>query len=133
MYSQPGSRRGGRRGRDQTPSAAASLRNYLDGARATPAVDEEQFRLVTSFNDIFVSIASAILLFAVGWIGQSIGQALGLDVVDPATGPEPARARRRRRDRLGPGPVLHRQAAHGAALDHAAAGVRRRRVRDGRR
>ena len=59
-------------------SAAASLRNYLDGARATPAVDEEQFRLVTSFNDIFVSIASAILLFAVGWIGQSIGQATGL-------------------------------------------------------
>jgi hypothetical protein len=60
--------------------AAAALRNFLDGNRATPAVDEEQFRLVTSFNDIFVSIASAILLFAVGWIGQSIGQALGLSM-----------------------------------------------------
>ena len=36
--------------------------------------DEEQFRLITGFNDIFVSIAAAILLFAVGWIGQWIGQ-----------------------------------------------------------
>ena len=35
--------------------------------------DEEQFRLLTGFNDIFVSIAAAILLFAVGWIGQRIG------------------------------------------------------------
>ena len=63
-----------------SPDAATSLRSYLDGQRTTPAVDEEQFRLVTSFNDIFVSIASAILLFAVGWIGQSIGTSLGLMV-----------------------------------------------------
>ena len=72
-------------------TAAASLRNFLDGDRAAPAVDEEQFRLVTSFNDIFVSIASIILLFAVAWIGQSIGQAVGLIVLRPgdATGPSP--------------------------------------------
>src|SRR5688572_1719342 len=68
-------------------TAAASLRNFLDGNRAAPAVDEEQFRLVTSFNDIFVSIASAILLFAVAWIGQAIGQATNF-VVD-ADGPSP--------------------------------------------
>ncbi len=69
-------------------AAATSLRQYLDGDRSAPAIDEEQFRLVTSFNDIFVSIASAILLFAVGWIGQSIGQALGLTVfVDGGPGP----------------------------------------------
>ena len=37
---------------------------------------------LTGFNDIFVSIAAAILLFAVGWIGQSIGQATGLYVSD---------------------------------------------------
>ena len=72
-------------------TAAASLRNFLDGDRAAPAVDEEQFRLVTSFNDIFVSIASIILLFAVAWIGQSIGQAVGLIVLRPgdASGPSP--------------------------------------------
>ncbi len=61
-------------------TAAASLRNYLDGDRSAPMVDEEQFRLVTSFNDIFVTIASLILLFAVGWIGQSIGQSMGLNI-----------------------------------------------------
>ena len=68
-------------------SAADKLRDYFDGQRMTPAVDEEQFRLITSFNDIFVSVASAILLFAVGWIGQSIGQSLGLQI--EADGPTP--------------------------------------------
>jgi hypothetical protein len=70
-----------------TPEAATSLRAFIDGQRSSPAVDEEHFRLITGFNDIFVSIAAAILLFAVGWIGQSIGQNLGF-VVDEA-GPSP--------------------------------------------
>ena len=65
--------------------AAASLRSFVGTRSATPSVDEEQFRLVNSFNDIFVSIASAILLFAVGWIGQSIGVSLGLGL--PNGGP----------------------------------------------
>lgn len=59
-------------------AAAASLRAFVDLQRTSPAVDEENFRLITGFNDIFVSIASAILLFAVGWIGQSIGESMGL-------------------------------------------------------
>ena len=67
--------------------AAASLRAFIDRQRSAPAVDEEHFRLITGFNDIFVAIASAILLFAVGWIGQSIGQSTGL-VVD-FDGPSP--------------------------------------------
>ena len=67
--------------------AAASLRSFVDGQRSAPAVDEEHFRLITGFNDIFVAIASAILLFAVGWIGQSIGQSTGL-IVD-INGPSP--------------------------------------------
>ena len=67
--------------------AAASLRSFIDGQRASPSADEEQFRLINSFNDIFVSIASAILLFAVGWIGQSAGQSIGL-VID-GNGPSP--------------------------------------------
>jgi hypothetical protein len=37
-----------------TPEAATALRNYVAGARTTPAVDEEHFRLLTGFNDIFV-------------------------------------------------------------------------------
>jgi len=57
--------------------SAAALRNFIEVQRSAPAVDEEQFRLITGFNDIFVSIAAVILLFAVGWIGQSIGTAAG--------------------------------------------------------
>jgi hypothetical protein len=67
--------------------AATSLRAYVDSQRASPAVDEENFRLITGFNDIFVSIAAAILLFAVGWIGQSIGQSMGLTI--DIDGPSP--------------------------------------------
>ena len=60
--------------------SAAALRNFMEVQRSAPAVDEEQFRLITGFNDIFVSIAAVILLVAVGWIGQWIGQSLGTSV-----------------------------------------------------
>ena len=65
-----------------TADAAAALRAQIERQRTTSIPDEEQFRLITGFNDIFVSIAAAILLFAVGWIGQSIGQASGLVISD---------------------------------------------------
>jgi MFS family permease len=68
--------------------AANALRSHVERQRSTAIPDEEQFRLITGFNDIFVSIAAAILLFAVGWIGQSIGQATGLTAhVDNEQGP----------------------------------------------
>src|SRR6186713_763639 len=70
-----------------TAESANALRAFIDQQGSSSAVDEEQFRLITGFNDIFVSIAAAILLFAVGFIGQSIGQALGL-IVDH-DGPSP--------------------------------------------
>ena len=70
-----------------TAEAAAALRAHIESQRSTAIPDEEQFRLITGFNDIFVSIAAAILLFALGWIGQSIGQAAGL-VID-VNGPSP--------------------------------------------
>src|SRR6478672_3966969 len=67
---------------------ADALRVYIEQQRSTVIPDEEQFRLLTGFNDIFVSIAAAILLFAVGWIGQSAGQASGLFISDHGeTGP----------------------------------------------
>jgi hypothetical protein len=65
-----------------TADAANALRDYVAKQRTVAIPDEEQFRLITGFNDIFVSIAAAILLFAVGWIGQSIGQATGLFISD---------------------------------------------------
>ena len=67
--------------------AADALRGHVERQRSTPIADEEQFRLITGFNDIFVTIAAAILLFAVGWIGQWIGQQAGI-VVD-VDGPSP--------------------------------------------
>src|SRR3954469_23777187 len=71
-----------------TADAADALRAYIEQQRSTVIPDEEQFRLLTGFNDIFVSIAAAILLFAVGWIGQSIGQSTGLTINDHGeTGP----------------------------------------------
>jgi len=68
-------------------AAADALRAHVERSRSIAIPDEEQFRLITGFNDIFVSIAAAILLFAVGWIGQSIGQSTGL-VID-GNGPSP--------------------------------------------
>jgi hypothetical protein len=63
-----------------TAAAADALRAHIEQQRSSFIPDEEQFRLLTGFNDIFVGIAAAILLFAVGWIGQSIGQSLGLTI-----------------------------------------------------
>ncbi len=59
-----------------TPEAAAAFRGHIASVRAAPGADEESFRLITGFNDIFVSIAAVILLVAVAWIGQSIHTAL---------------------------------------------------------
>ena len=55
-----------------TPAAAAALRQSVAQSHATPMVDEESFRLITGFNDIFVSIAAILLLVAIGWIAFSI-------------------------------------------------------------
>lgn len=60
-----------------SPDAAAALRRHVATVHAAPAVDEEHFRLLTGFNDIFVSIAIALLLAALGQIGFSISHALG--------------------------------------------------------
>lgn len=60
-----------------TPEALAAFRSHIASARSAPGADEEHFRLITGFNDIFVSIAAVILLMAVAWIGASIHPALG--------------------------------------------------------
>ena len=67
--------------------ATDALRAHIERQRSTAIPDEEQFRLITGFNDIFVSIAAAILLFAVGWIGQWIGQNTHLAI--DGEGPSP--------------------------------------------
>lgn len=56
--------------------AAAAFRAHIASQRATVLVDEESFRFITGFNDIFVVIAIALLLLSVGWIGMSIHPSL---------------------------------------------------------
>ncbi|MDP1026599.1 hypothetical protein Q5H91_05200 [Sphingomonas sp. KR1UV-12] len=58
------------------PQTADAFRRYVAAGRASPAVDEEHFRLLTGFNDIFVSIAIVLLLVAVGQIGGQVWQPL---------------------------------------------------------
>ena len=44
--------------------AAEALRAHAAGMRSAPIADEEQFRLINGFNDIFVTIAAILLLAA---------------------------------------------------------------------
>ena len=50
----------------------AKFRRFMAADRSTSLVDEEHFRLVTGFNDIFVAIASVLLLVAIAWLGGEI-------------------------------------------------------------
>jgi len=69
-----------------SPDAATSLRNYVESKRATPVVDEEHFRLLTGFNDIFVAVAAALMLGALAWIGYSVGPRIDFEGPSPTSG-----------------------------------------------
>ena len=53
--------------------AAEAFRAHAAGMRSAPMADEEHFRLITGFNDIFVTIAAVLLLAAAAGIGDAIG------------------------------------------------------------
>ncbi len=52
--------------------AAEAFRGHVAQIRRMPVTDEENFRLVNSFNDIFVTIAAVLLLVAMAGIGNAI-------------------------------------------------------------
>ena len=52
-----------------------------DHRRGAAGPDEEQFRLLTGFNDIFVTIAVGLVLFALGALGSEIARSLGAALV----------------------------------------------------
>lgn len=60
-----------------TAEAAAALRAHVAARQAAPAVDEEHFRLLTGFNDIFVAIALTLLFVALGQIGEALARPVG--------------------------------------------------------
>jgi MFS family permease len=55
-----------------TQQAADGLRAFVANRQATSTPDEEQFRLLTGFNDIFVSIATVLLLTSAWWLAGSV-------------------------------------------------------------
>lgn len=55
---------------------ADRLRESIARQRHSSPADDEQFRLVTSFNDIFVTIAAALVIFASGTLVGGLGVAL---------------------------------------------------------
>jgi len=58
-------------------STADAFRQHIAVSRVAPAVDEESFRLLTGFNDIFVGIAIALLLTSIAWLGGWVKTGLG--------------------------------------------------------
>jgi len=66
--------------------AAASFRAHMSEVRGISRGDEENFKLLNSFNDIFVAIGIAIMLFAAGAIGQQLAQLIVAAPVWPEDG-----------------------------------------------
>lgn len=55
-----------------SPESADAFRTHASQKKSNPAIDEEHFRLVTGFNDIFVVIACSLLLASIAWIGNAL-------------------------------------------------------------
>lgn len=60
-----------------TDKDANALRDYVERQRATTFQDEEHFRLVSGFNDIFVVIAAVLALAALWTLGNLVAPWLG--------------------------------------------------------
>ncbi len=61
-----------------TRESVEQFRLMFAESRETPLVDEENFRLLSGFNDIFVVIACLLLLISSLWVFQGIDQRLSL-------------------------------------------------------
>lgn len=60
-----------------TDDSVGQFRNHISAQKNTLLVDEENFRLITGFNDVFVVIASALLLFSIAWLGSTVSPFAG--------------------------------------------------------
>lgn len=54
------------------------FRDHMATQRHSPRVDEENFKLVSSFNDIFVVIACGLLLLSIGWTTYGINPSISM-------------------------------------------------------
>lgn len=60
-----------------TQSSVDSFREQVSQLQNTVAVDEENFRLISGFNDVFVVIASGLLLVSITWLGAKFSPMAG--------------------------------------------------------
>ena len=56
-----------------SPGEATKFRDFIAAQKTAPAVDEEYVRLLTGFNDIFVSVALTLVLVALGTVTAFTG------------------------------------------------------------
>ena len=61
-----------------TETAVDEFRSSISAIKNSPSVDEENFRLIGGFNDIFVVIACCLLLFSSIFVLKPINDSLGL-------------------------------------------------------
>ncbi len=59
-----------------TEKSVSLFRAHVSGQKNTHIADEENFRLIAGFNDIFVVIACALLLLSSGWVAYNLHPAL---------------------------------------------------------
>lgn len=64
-----------------TQNDVERFRTYIAESKHSPSVDEENFRLISGFNDIFVVIASILLLLSASWITHDIHPLLSALVI----------------------------------------------------
>lgn len=62
-------------------SSVSEFRQHIASTRNVNQVDEENFRLLSGFNDVFVVIASALMLASLAWLGFEYTPVLGAVVV----------------------------------------------------
>ena len=60
-----------------TEDAVSKFRMFIANENNSVSVDEENFRLINGFNDIFVVIACVLMLISVGWIGTALNTSAG--------------------------------------------------------
>ena len=56
--------------------SAQNFRAYVSSQRGVALAEEEQFRVVSGFNDVFVSLACLISLFSVYWLAEVLSESV---------------------------------------------------------
>jgi hypothetical protein len=63
-----------------TEDSVKEFRDLVSSLQSSPSVDEENFKLIGGFNDIFIVIACALLLFSSLWVLKPVNASLAIIV-----------------------------------------------------